>query len=151
MVGSKSDLVLRPVTAADAQLLYAWRNDPETRRASRQDDVVKWRDHEAWLSDVLASHLHVMRLAEVVGRPVGVVRADRIDDRWELSWTIAPDARGQGFGRRMLTKFVAGLDGPLGATIRNDNVASAKMAAAAGFSCSGPAFDAEFEIWERGR
>ena len=128
------ELHLRQVTRADAPLLLAWRNDPATREASRQTALVAKHEHEAWLAGVLASAERVIRIAECAGRPVGVVRADRLCQGWELSWTVAPAARGQGIGRRMLTMFAATLEGPLVATMRRGHVASAKMAAAAGFT-----------------
>src|ERR1700730_16644986 len=52
---TEDPLILRPASMADAPLLHAWRNDPQTRRASRRSDVVPWAEHEAWLLRVLAS------------------------------------------------------------------------------------------------
>jgi RimJ/RimL family protein N-acetyltransferase len=142
-------ITLRQVSLADGQLLFAWRNDPEARRNSRSVEPVRWKDHEAWLSRMLGAPDCVIRIVEADGRPVGVVRADRAADGWELSWTVAPDARGHGVGRSMLTMFVTGLDGRLIAVIRKDNVASARIAAAAGLSRLGLADDPDFERWTR--
>jgi RimJ/RimL family protein N-acetyltransferase len=131
----------------DAHLLHAWRNDPETRRASRQGGLVPWEDHLAWLSAVLASPDRVIRIAELAGEPVGVVRADRSADGWELSWTVAPEARSRGIGSNMLKLFAADLDGRLVAAIRHDNPASARIAAAAGLIRVASADDQDFEHW----
>jgi L-amino acid N-acyltransferase YncA len=140
---------LRAVSMVDAMLLLGWRNDPVTRRASRNTDPVSWNEHKAWLTRVLVSSDHVMRIAEVAGAPVGVVRAARSGDEWELSWTVAPDARGRGFGSIMLKTFVAELDGRLAAVIRKNNPASAKIASAAGLKCAGDAADTGYELWTR--
>src|SRR5262249_32676624 len=142
-------LILRPVTIADAGLLHGWRNDPETRRNSRKGNVVQWSDHQAWLAAVLASSNWVIRIAEEEGNPVGVVRAERLSHGWELSWTVAPHARGRGIGRMMLRMFVGGLNGPLVAIIRRDNIASAEIAAAIGLICIGADEHEEFERWVR--
>jgi RimJ/RimL family protein N-acetyltransferase len=134
---------------ADAPLLHAWRNDPQTRRASRRSDVVPWAEHEAWLVHVIASLDRVIRVAEEDGRAVGVVRADRSATGCELSWTVAPEARGRGIGQRMLKKFAASLDGRLIAVIRKDSAGSAKIATAVGLRRVGPAEDPNFDLWAR--
>lgn len=140
---------LRAVSMADVALLLEWRNDPVTRRASRHVDEVGRSEHEAWLTRILASADHVIRIAEADGIPVGVVRADRRGRGWELSWTIASQARGRGFGSHMLSCFVQSLDGRLTAVIRKDNAASKKIAAAADLKFKGEADEREWEIWER--
>jgi RimJ/RimL family protein N-acetyltransferase len=144
-----SFLSLRAVSMADARLLLAWRNDPVTRSASRNGDRVGRDEHEAWLTRMLASADHVIRIAEADGAPVGVVRADRSNDGWKLSWTVAPQARGRGFGSRMLVCFVRSLDGRLLAVIRKDNAGSRKIAAAAGLKHTGGADDPQYEHWTR--
>jgi RimJ/RimL family protein N-acetyltransferase len=141
-------LILRPVTMDDARLLHTWRNDPETREASRNSNSVSWREHKVWLSAAIASPDRVIHIACDAHKPVGVVRADRADG-WELSWTVAPEARGRGIGQRMLQQFAAGFDGRLTAIIRKNNIASGKIAAAAGFVCVGPADVRDFELWAR--
>lgn len=149
VMSDSSSLSLRTVSMADAQLLLAWRNDPVTRNASRNDNQVGLDGHEAWLTRMLASADHVLRIAEADGAPVGVVRADRNNDGWELSWTVAPQARGRGFGSRMLACFVQSLDGRLLAVIRKDNAGSKKIAAAAGLKHTGEADDPQYEHWTR--
>jgi RimJ/RimL family protein N-acetyltransferase len=144
-----SALTLRPVSAADTDLLLKWRNDAQTRRASRNSALVTVAEHEAWLSRMLASQDHVMKIAEVDGTAVAVVRGDRIAQGWELSWTVAPAARGQGLGARILKAFVAGFEGRLSAVIRRDNVASERMAIAAGFALTGDTSDPDFKLWIR--
>lgn len=141
--------ILRPATMDDARLLHAWRNDSETRKASRNSDPVSWREHEAWLSAAIASPDRLIRIVWDAHKPVGVVRADRSPEGWELSWTVAPEARGRGIGQRMLRQFAAGFDGRLTAIIRKDNIASAKIAVAAGFVCAGPADVRDFDSWVR--
>lgn len=142
-------VTLRPASAADSDLLLAWRNDPLTRRGSRHMGLVPLDEHNAWLTRVLQSPDQVIRIAEAGGEPVGVVRAARSGGEWELSWTVAPLARGRGVGASMLMVFVAGLAGRLTATIRKDNLASAKIAAAAGLKLAGDASDPDFGLWTR--
>jgi RimJ/RimL family protein N-acetyltransferase len=140
---------LRPASVADSDLLLTWRNDLQTRLASRNSALVTREEHQVWLSRMLASTDHVMQIAEADGSPVGVVRGDRTPQGWELSWTVAPEARGRGIGRRMLTMFVAALEGRLVAVVHKDNIASARMASTAGLICVGPAGEPGFEQWVR--
>jgi RimJ/RimL family protein N-acetyltransferase len=143
-------LVLRPAVKADARLLHEWRNDPETRRNSRHSEIISWETHEAWFAESLVSAERAIWICEERSQPVGVVRADANPNGWELSWTVAPEARGRGLGSQMLKQFVTTLDGSLVAVIRAGNTPSAKIAAAAGLVRVGPADHPEFEKWASG-
>src|SRR5262249_55124823 len=112
-VMSAVNLTLRWATMADAGMLVDWRNDFEARNNSRNNSLIDLNQHEEWLSRALAAPGHIIKIAEASGEPVGVVRADRSERGWELSWIVAPKARGQGIGGRMLREFVVGLDGCL--------------------------------------
>ena len=134
---------------ADTHCLLDWRNDATTRLNSQNSAEIGLTEHETWLARVLASPGHVLRIAQVGAEPVGVVRADRVAHGWELSWTVAPHARGRGHGGSMLRFFVASLDGRLTAVIRKDNTASIRMAAAAGLKLGGEADRPGFQLWIR--
>jgi RimJ/RimL family protein N-acetyltransferase len=142
-------LTLRPATTADARLLLEWRNDQASRNSSRNSETITIDQHEAWLTCVLVSTDHVVRIAESSGVPVGVVRANRIAEGWELSWTVAPQSRGHGVGTHMLRAFAAHLAGPLTAVIRKSNQASQRIAVRAGLTLKGDAEDPDFEVWTR--
>ena len=142
-------LTMRPATKADARLLHEWRNDPEARRASRNTDRVPWEVHEAWLARMLELPACMIRIVEEGGRPAGVIRAERSGDHWELSWTVAPSARGRGIGRRMLVQFASQIEGRIVATIRRDNIASGRIALAAGLRLVGEAAGPDFDQWVR--
>lgn len=133
---------LRPATLEDAELLFGWRNDRQTREASVNTDPAGWEGHLAWLRASLASPARTLLIAET-DRPVGTVRIDYRDET-ELSWTVAPDARGKGLGKTMV--LAAMPSGPVIAHIKNGNIASQKIAKAAGFEL---ARDGLLERWER--
>ncbi|MBU1296152.1 MAG: GNAT family N-acetyltransferase [Gammaproteobacteria bacterium] len=125
---------LRPAEMKDAETLFVWRNDPETRKASRNSDEVIFESHLAWLDSSLSNtSKRLLWIAEVNGVAVGTCRADRVENAWELSWTVAPEARGKGFAHQMLSKLVHYFDEPLVALVKVGNIASMKVAERAGF------------------
>jgi RimJ/RimL family protein N-acetyltransferase len=102
-------LALRPVTADDAYALWLWRNDPEVRRVSFEHAPIAWPEHVAWLQARLGDGAAVVLLAEIsAARPVGSIRFDTRDG-WRtarLSFVLAPEARGQGLGRPLVSDGV---------------------------------------------
>ena len=125
---------LRPATLGDADLLLSWRNDPETRRNSRKTQLVSPGEHMAWLSTVLVDADRQLYVALLNGKPIGTARADRNEKGYELSWTVAPENRRQGYGKAMVSLLVAQLTGTVRAEIKEGNLASMKIARAAGLN-----------------
>lgn len=139
-------LTLRTATMEDAKQLHEWRNDLLTRQNSINMDEVPWENHVAWLEKSLASPDRTLLVAEQDERPVGTVRIDREDGVLELSWTVAPDARGNGVGQKMVALCADQTEGPLVAHIKRENRASQRIAEAAGFRLEK---DGELQIWRR--
>ncbi|MGB3439973.1 MAG: bifunctional UDP-2,4-diacetamido-2,4,6-trideoxy-beta-L-altropyranose hydrolase/GNAT family N-acetyltransferase [Actinophytocola sp.] len=119
------DPTVRPATEADAASLLSWRNDAETRRWSRTSDPVSPVEHKAWLARVLADPARLLYVAEHDGRPVGTVRFDRDGPVWEVSITVAPEARGRRLAVPMLLAAERALGpGVIRANVHRDNGAS---------------------------
>ena len=104
---------LRPATLEDAQRLFVWRNDPLTRAQSLQQQPVVWGDHLEWLQASLQNPARQLFIAESAGlagqeQPLtlGTVRADKTEETYELSWTVAPEERGKGWGRKMVAALI---------------------------------------------
>jgi len=73
-------LTLRPARPDDAELLWAWANDPQVRERSFSKAPIPWSDHLNWLASVLAGSTRTLFIAEDErGRPVGQIRFD-LDD-----------------------------------------------------------------------
>jgi len=131
---------LRRAQPDDARMLFDWRNDPLTRAASHRQDVVSYDDHLTWMAAVLADPARSLFVAEADGRPVGTVRVEQDEDgSILLSWTVAPEARGQGAGKAMVAMAVAQLGTwrTVRAQVRAWNLASVRVAEAAGLRLSG--------------
>jgi RimJ/RimL family protein N-acetyltransferase len=137
-----SRLEVRGATLADAELLHTWRNDPQTRAASRTHDPVPWQDHLRWLAASLGRDDRRLFVASDAEGDVGTIRWDHEGDgEWEVSITVAPQRRGQGLARPLLAAGERALADRSGgreltaylAVVHEDNDASLRLFAAAGY------------------
>lgn len=139
---------LRKASMSDAKMLFEWRNDYTTRLNSTNTEEVLWDSHLKWLENSLNDMNRKIFIAEVDHVAVGTIRVDYLNDHTELSWTIAPDSRGMGYGSAMLRQLAGSLGNrDLWALIKMDNRPSQRMAEAAGFH-----FDTMYQgmgVWRR--
>lgn len=144
---------VRAATAADADLLLAWRNDEQTRAWSRTAAMVGRTEHRAWLARVLADPDRLLLVAEHGSHPVGTVRLDRVSGaEWEVSVTVAPEQRGRGLAARILAAGEATLGGgvTIFANVHRDNAASLALFRRAGYrECAGRPADGSFGWLEK--
>ena len=127
-------LHLRRVVWEDAGLLLQWRNDPTTRKASISNHKISTEEHREWLTGILSDKDKQLFIAQIGNSPVGTVRADRTENGWELSWTIAPEARGKGLGKEMVMTLADMIEAPIAARVKKENQASASIARYAGMA-----------------
>ncbi|RBO84731.1 GNAT family N-acetyltransferase [Marinomonas aquiplantarum] len=126
---------LRLATMEDSDLLLEWRNDVATRQASLSSAKVIKEAHLTWLQASLHNNDRCLWMAQLNDCAVGSCRADRQQEGWLLSWTIAPDMRGKGLAYPMVLAMLKTLTGPFFVQIKSDNLASVKVAEKAGFTC----------------
>ncbi|HEY69740.1 MAG TPA: GNAT family N-acetyltransferase [Anaerolineae bacterium] len=112
----------------DSELLLVWRNDPAVRRASHDQSEIELHAHQMWLRESLENPNRKIFIAEMGDVPVGTVRSDFQDGTYELSWTVAPEAREQGIGKLMVSMLAAQIEEPIRAEVRIGNVASVRIA-----------------------
>ncbi len=90
----------RPASAADAERLLAWRNDPVARQNSLHTAPIALADHQAWLAAILRDPDCRLLVGMIGADPVGTARFDRLDGgARRVSITVSPDWRGRGLGR----------------------------------------------------
>lgn len=140
---------VRPVVAADADLLLEWANDPVTRAASFHPATIDQAAHRRWLAGRLASATTAFWIGEADGSPVGQVRVELAPDgTGEVGISVAPATRGTGIGRELLAAALAETARTLPvatflARVRLDNERSFALFQGAGFvergrgSCEG--------------
>ncbi len=117
---------LRPAKPKDAQLVYRWRMDPETRKQSHNTGKFTKASHVKWFNQ----HLAELSMIEWDGKTVGQIR---IHDGL-VSIVVAPAYRGKGIATAALRKL--GMVRTFKAEIKPDNWASIRAFRKAGFSVS---------------
>jgi RimJ/RimL family protein N-acetyltransferase len=138
-------ITVRPATADDAELLLGWANDATTRASGFHPAPIDRVTHERWLAARLTSPHSRLYIGLEDGRPVGQVRLEAGPDcRVEVGISVAPEARGRGVGRELLTAgLAAGTADPdldvdvFTARIRPANDASIALFTGAGFIMTG--------------
>jgi RimJ/RimL family protein N-acetyltransferase len=128
----KDSLTFRLATIDDADLLLLWRNDTVTRQFSHNPNPIQLETHMTWLQTVLDNTQQHLWIVEDKGTPVGTVRAFFVNNGYELSWTVAPNQRGRGYGKRMVALLASTIDGPITTQVRRENEASKTIAESAG-------------------
>ncbi len=92
-------VTLRPASLEDCRSLWEWRNDPETREASFNTEVIFFEDHRSWFEKRFSSpDLKILIVRNPEGKEVGYVRFQLEGEKAEVSVALDPDERGKGYG-----------------------------------------------------
>jgi RimJ/RimL family protein N-acetyltransferase len=151
-------LVIRTASAADAELLWEWANDPDTRRWSFHAAPIPWATHVAWLDSRLADPATRIYVVSADGAPRAVVRYEAGgSDVAVVSIVVDPAERGRGWGTRALRLACPTAARELAAKridayIKPDNRASISAFERAGFALSVDEGDADAlrMVWHPG-
>ncbi len=95
-------LFLRNATIEDAQDVFNWRNDPTTRANSFNKDEIDLESHMLWFGKRLGRENTLMYILMNGNKKVGNIRIDIEGTTGEISYMIAPEARGKGYGKKIL-------------------------------------------------
>ena len=95
-------LFLRNATIEDAQDVFNWRNDPTTRANSFNKDELDLESHMLWFSKRLGRENTLMYILMNGSKKAGNIRIDIEGTTGEISYMIAPEARGKGYGKKIL-------------------------------------------------
>lgn len=100
---------LRPVTEADAETLFQWRNRPAIRAMSLTQDPLDWATHVDWLARAATRDDGLWCIYAEGGRDLGHVNARREGKTWHWGFYIGAEDAPKGAGRRMLAAFLRAL------------------------------------------
>lgn len=133
-------LMFRTAQLDDADFLLSLRNDPTTRRFSFTQNHISRDEHIAWFTERLSDPATLIWIALYDERPAGQLRLTQTDGLTaEVHIAVAPEFRGLGLAREMLTGVVDLCEAAwpqvtrIGARIMPENEASLKAFRAAGF------------------
>ncbi len=96
------DVYLRPADMDDAEDVLKWRNDAVTRANSFNREKISLMSHLKWFEKKLGQEGCYMFILMDGQRKVGHIRVDVTEDFGEISYMIAPDARGRGYGTKAI-------------------------------------------------
>src|SRR5579864_3820057 len=128
--------ILRRATPEDAALLFAWRDDPVTRENSINQEPLTWEAHMRWLTSSLESASRMLFVGMDGDVPVGTSRVDRTAADLEISYSVAANHRGKGYGRALVRETLRHCNDRVKASVRAHNHASRKILKRAGFHLS---------------
>jgi len=93
---------LRKVTRDDMDLLFQWANDPVVRANAFSTEQIPYENHQKWFTARMKDPDTAMYLYLQDDVPVGQIRLDIADKEAEIDYSIAPEYRGKGYGKKML-------------------------------------------------
>jgi UDP-2,4-diacetamido-2,4,6-trideoxy-beta-L-altropyranose hydrolase len=90
------DLRVRPANLNDTMLLFAWVNDPYTRRNSFNSDPIPLQDHQKWFKLILHNADAVTLIIEGKESELWIpVAVFRVNSDAEVAFAIALEYRGR--------------------------------------------------------
>ncbi len=137
------ELSLRLVRESDCRLLFAWADDPVARAASFHSAAISWENHSRWFAERLQDPQSVIYIGEnAADEPVGLVRFQIKGESALLSVNVAPEFRGQGWGKELIAFSTRALVRAysvrrVNALVKPDNQASVRLFEASGFRRAG--------------
>jgi UDP-2,4-diacetamido-2,4,6-trideoxy-beta-L-altropyranose hydrolase len=99
-------LVARKAKEQDLLLCYDWANDFGVRSQSYSSETIPLTEHETWFKKKISDEQSKFYIVEVDNEPMGQIRFERRDDEFVVSYLIAPQMRGKGFGIHLLNKGI---------------------------------------------
>jgi len=123
----KTELTLRKAIIGDAQCLFDWANDSETRKNSIYSQEIILENHLEWLKNKINDpNDEIYIVNEKV--PVGILRIDKIDNYFRISFNVLKEHRGKGIGQRIISLAVDKFSNKrLVAEVLEGNTASQKI------------------------
>ncbi len=95
---------IRKANQVDVDVTFSWANHPETRKHSFSKDKIEWDSHCNWYMGKINSENCIYLILEKESVPLGSIRFDLKEGDALISYLIAPENHGQGYGTILLKK-----------------------------------------------
>ncbi len=125
---------LRPVEISDSDFLLSWRNHTSTRKNSFNTQKVSNVEHINYLNDIFKSSIKNLFVLLFNEKPVGTIREYNFEsNKFNLSYTINPENRGQKLGQLMMSIYLLNKKGTFYCEVKKSNKPSIAMIKKIGF------------------
>lgn len=96
------NLTLTLAKPDDADILFEWANDAQTRANAFNTGEIEYDEHIRWFRSKLENENSYIFICESCGQKIGQIRLDITDNEALISYSIAKEYRGMGFGKKIL-------------------------------------------------
>ena len=142
------DVQLKPLTPAEVELVFEWRNHPDVRKVSANSSPLVWDSHVKWCHSRMEAEEVSVWIAWVGDQPIGYGRFDAASEDSTgqtafVSICVDQGFRARGAGRKILSQLCAIADArnektkeatlKLVAMIHTDNKPSMRLFKLCGF------------------
>ena len=128
------NLILRPITEDDAEILYQWHNDEGTRAYSFDSNQVDYSTHQSYISKMINSSDKNQFMFEINGVKVATIKDKPYNNIKELSYTVSPDHRGKKISTLLMGVYLHGKSGEFLCKIHRENIPSIRMIERCGYT-----------------
>lgn len=133
LVDMMSEEKLKEACEQDKDLLLEWANERQVREASFCSETITREQHEKWFQKVLNSDEIFQFIYYKENMPVGQIRLEKEGANAIISYSIAKEYRGKGYGKKMVAMLEEEVKKnhpeilELQAFVKADNIASQKV------------------------
>lgn len=126
-------LNFRKATIDDANILFEWVNQRSVRAQSFSPKEIEYTDHIQWLSKKLDDTSCFLYIAYPDTEPAGIIRFDKDNNIYIISYLISEEKQGKGFGNMIIKEGInqflkdSSYTGTITALVKKSNVASIKI------------------------
>lgn len=134
-------LYLRNASIEDLDITYTWSKHPHTRKYAFNQGLISFVEHSKWFTDKISDQTCIYKLLVYGDEPVGSIRFDIKGEEGLISYLIAPNQTGKGFGKKLLELSVSSLEKErpdiliIKGLVKSDNIPSVKIFEKLGFDC----------------
>ena len=96
---------LRKADDTDCDLLFEWTNYPSVRHSSFYTEKIPYDKHIKWFKDIMKSNNCIQYIYMDEKTPIGQARIEVNGDTAEVSYSIIPEKRSQGYGKKLLLEI----------------------------------------------
>jgi RimJ/RimL family protein N-acetyltransferase len=122
-------------TNHDALILFEWANDSSVRANSINKERISIINHFKWFNEKINNiETRIYILTDLYKSYIGQIRVDKVDECFEIDYSISSFYRGKGFGNKILKLLLKEL-GNVNylAKVKTDNIPSKKVFIKNGF------------------